>query len=131
MTQNGIRCSSPFVLLVLVVESLVLSLAWGATPTENNIHNSNNNDHVPEEDHERSLGGGEEEEPVKIDYNALSVAAMTLTLLLMVGFFRSRLDRAARNRPFFEAVLEGVYAERTCVRKIVFVCKGRCDRFVG
>jgi hypothetical protein len=51
--------------------------------------------------------------PVKIDYNALSVAAMTLTLILMVDFGRDRLDRAARQRPFFRAVLEGVYTECT------------------
>lgn len=50
---------------------------------------------------------------LKIDYNVLSVAAMTLALLLVVEFIRHRLDDAAQSRPFFRAVLEGVYAECT------------------
>jgi len=47
----------------------------------------------------------------KIDYNVLAVAAMTLVLILLVELIRHRLDHAAARRPFFQAVLEGVYAE--------------------
>ncbi len=60
--------------------------------------------------------------PYKIDYNVLSVAAMTLALIMMVEYLRHRLDHwahcAATNetpqqskQPIFRAVLEGVYAE--------------------
>ena len=59
----------------------------------------------------------------KIDYNVLSVAAMTLALIMMVEYFRHRLDHWAYQaattetpqqpkQPLFRAVLEGVYAER-------------------
>jgi hypothetical protein len=49
--------------------------------------------------------------PTRIDYSVLSVAVMTLGLIMMVEVFRHRLDHAAIGRPFFTAVLEGVYAE--------------------
>ena len=60
----------------------------------------------------------------KIDYNVLSVAAMTLALIMMVEYARHRLDRWAyqaattetpqqSKQPLFRAVLEGVYAECT------------------
>jgi hypothetical protein len=49
--------------------------------------------------------------PTRVDYSVLSVAVMTLGLIMMVEFFRHRLDHAATGRPFFTAVLEGVYAE--------------------
>jgi hypothetical protein len=49
--------------------------------------------------------------PTRIDYSVLSVAVMTLGLIMMVEVFRHRLDHAAMGRPFFTAVLEGVYAE--------------------
>jgi hypothetical protein len=61
----------------------------------------------------------------KIDYNVLSVAAMTLALIMMVEYVRHRLDHWAyqaattetpqqAKQPLFRAVLEGVYAERKC-----------------
>ena len=60
----------------------------------------------------------------KIDYNVLSVAAMTLALIMMVEYMRHRLDHWAyqaattetpqqSKQPLFRAVLEGVYAECT------------------
>jgi hypothetical protein len=49
--------------------------------------------------------------PTRIDYSVLSVAVMTLGLIMMVEVFRHRLDHAAMGRPFFTAVLGGVYAE--------------------
>ena len=64
----------------------------------------------------------------KIDYNVLSVAAMTLALIMMVEVVRHKLDHYAattstssqannnsssNNKIFFRAVLEGVYAECT------------------
>jgi hypothetical protein len=62
-------------------------------------------------DRGRFLGGEEEEGPTRIDYSVLSVAVMTLGLIMMVEVFRHRMDHAAMGRPFFTAVLEGVYAE--------------------
>jgi hypothetical protein len=49
----------------------------------------------------------------KVDYNVLSVAAMTLSLILFVEVIRHKLDHHASHRPFFRTVLEGVYAECT------------------
>jgi hypothetical protein len=51
----------------------------------------------------------EEEEP--LDYSVLSVAVMTLGLILCVELFRHHLDQGAMGRPFFKTVLEGVYSE--------------------
>ena len=59
----------------------------------------------------RRLPGGDE--PVRVDYSVLSVGVMTLGLILVVEVLRHRLDHAAVGRPFFKAVLEGVYSERT------------------
>ena len=64
--------------------------------------------------------------PYKIDYNVLSVAAMTLALIMMVEYVRHRLDHWAHvaattdtpqqsKQPIFRAVLEGVYAECKCI----------------
>jgi hypothetical protein len=58
----------------------------------------------------------------EIDYNVLSVAAMTLALIMMVEYIRHRLDHWAyqaattetpqqSKQPLYRAVLEGVYAE--------------------
>ena len=55
-------------------------------------------------------GGAEAE----IDYTVVSVGVMTLGLLLVVEFVRHSLDHAAIGRPFFKAVLEGVYSECKC-----------------
>jgi hypothetical protein len=52
-------------------------------------------------------------EKYKIDYNVLSVAAMTLGMIMMVEYMRHQLDHHAEHRPFFRVVLEGVYAECT------------------
>lgn len=48
---------------------------------------------------------------VRIDYSVLSVAVMTLGLIMIVEVFRHRLDHAAAHRPFSKAVLEGVNSE--------------------
>jgi hypothetical protein len=49
--------------------------------------------------------------PVKIDYSVLSVAVMTLGLIMIVEVIRHRIDHAALNKPFFQAVLNGVNSE--------------------
>ena len=46
-----------------------------------------------------------------LDYTVVSVAVSTLGLLLLVELIRHQLDHAAIGRPFFMAVLEGVYSE--------------------
>lgn len=49
--------------------------------------------------------------PVRIDYSVLSVAVMTLGLIMIVEVIRHRIDHAAINKPFFQAVLNGVNSE--------------------
>ena len=44
-------------------------------------------------------------------YGALSVAVLTLGLILIVEEVRHRLDHAAIGKPFFASVLDGVYRE--------------------
>jgi hypothetical protein len=61
-------------------------------------------------DHDRFLSASTDG-PSRIDYSVLSVTVMTLGLVMMVEVFRHRMDHAAMGRPFFTAVLEGVYAE--------------------
>lgn len=66
--------------------------------------------------HYRKLAPSSSEEgPTRIDYSVLSVAVMTLGLIMVVEVLRHRLDHAALHRPFFKAVLQGVYAECTYV----------------
>ena len=48
---------------------------------------------------------------IPLDYTVLSVAVITLGLILVVELIRHRLDVAATGRPFFKTVLEGVYRE--------------------
>ena len=61
-------------------------------------------------DHQhRLLAGGDE--PQELYYGTLSVAVLTLGLLLLVEACRRQLDRSAVNRPIFQAVLDGVYRE--------------------
>lgn len=48
-----------------------------------------------------------------MDYSVLSVAVMTLGLIMVVEVFIHRLDHAAEGRPYFTAVLENIYNERT------------------
>jgi hypothetical protein len=47
----------------------------------------------------------------RIDYSVLSVCVLTLGLILVVEVLRHRIDHAAIGRPFFKAVMEGVYSE--------------------
>lgn len=51
------------------------------------------------------------EEPDRSDYSIMSVAVMTLGLIMIIELLRHRLDHAAMGKPFFTAVLQGVYAE--------------------
>jgi hypothetical protein len=46
-----------------------------------------------------------------IDYGVLSVAALTLGLILVVEVVRHKLDHWAGNTKFYHAVLERVYEE--------------------
>jgi hypothetical protein len=71
--------------------------------------------HQSLDDWDRILGsasGGKDDAISKVDYNVMSVAAMTLALIMMVEYVRHQLDHHAEQKPFFRAVLEGVYAER-------------------
>jgi hypothetical protein len=73
---------------------------------------SHHHDDIHDEDFSRRfLGGGGGASLVKIDYNVLSVATMTLALIMMVEVLRHKLDHTAQHRPFFQAVLENIYAE--------------------
>lgn len=56
----------------------------------------------------RFLAGAE---TLPLDYTVLSVAVITLGLILVVELIRHRFDIAATGRPFFKTVLEGVYRE--------------------
>jgi hypothetical protein len=71
--------------------------------------------HQSLDDWDRILGsdsGGKDDAIIsKVDYNVMSVAAMTLALIMMVEYVRHQLDHHAEQKPFFRAVLEGVYAE--------------------
>ena len=57
-----------------------------------------------------AYGYGKEEE--ELDYTVLSVAVLTLGLILLVEVVRHRLDHEAKHRPFFKVVLETTYSER-------------------
>ena len=46
-----------------------------------------------------------------IDYTVLSVAVLTLGLILLVELARHKIDHMAHGRPFFKTVLEGVNSE--------------------
>lgn len=65
----------------------------------------------------RILAGEYEDKDVELDYTVLTVAVLTLGLLMVVEFARHKLDQAATGRPFFKTVLEGMYRE--C--KLLFV----------
>jgi len=57
----------------------------------------------------------EEEEKTsgyRVDYSVLSVAVMTLGLIMVVEVVLHNLDHAAHGRPYFTAVLENIYSER-------------------
>ena len=53
----------------------------------------------------------EKKDDGRMDYSALSVAVMTLGLIMVVEVLRHRLDHAAMGKPYFVAVLENIYAE--------------------
>ena len=61
----------------------------------------------------RFLKDDKAKDVVRVDYSVLSVGVMTLGLILVVEVLRHKIDHAATGRPFFKAVLEGVYSERT------------------
>eukprot|EP00977_Amphora_coffeiformis_P009509 scaffold2193_cov171-Amphora_coffeaeformis.AAC.15 len=48
----------------------------------------------------------------RVDYSVLSVAVMTLGLIMVVEVVLHNLDHAAHGRPYFTAVLENIYSER-------------------
>lgn len=60
-------------------------------------------------------------EAVRIDYSVLSVAVMTLGLIMMVELARHKLDHAAHHKPFLKAVLEGVYEELATLGIVEFL----------
>ena len=61
----------------------------------------------------RTLAYGKEKTVgYRMDYSVLSVAVMTLGLIMVVEVFIHRLDHAAHGRPYFTAVLENIYNER-------------------
>ena len=57
--------------------------------------------------HTRFLAGASQK-----DYTVLSVAVLTLGLILVVELIRHQVDHAATGRFFFKTVLDGVYRER-------------------
>eukprot|EP00934_Nitzschia_sp_Nitz4_P003479 Nitzschia sp. Nitz4//scaffold93_size78505//21682//26953//NITZ4_005417-RA/size78505-augustus-gene-0.48-mRNA-1//-1//CDS//3329560279//3469//frame0 len=61
------------------------------------------------DEHRRFLADYGEAEP--LDYTVLSVAVMTLGLILCVEVARHNLDHMAEHRPFFKTVLEATYSE--------------------
>lgn len=61
------------------------------------------------------------EEAVRIDYSVLSVAVMTLGLIMVVELGRHKLDHAAHHKPFLKAVLEGVYEELATLGIVEFL----------
>lgn len=54
----------------------------------------------------------EKAEESEMDYTVLSVAVMTLGMLMVVEVLIHKLDNAARGRPYFTAVLTNIYSER-------------------
>jgi hypothetical protein len=65
---------------------------------------------LPQQLWRRAAAGGDEYSD-QLDYTVLSVAVITLGLILIVELIRHRFDVAATGRPFFKSVLEGVYRE--------------------
>jgi hypothetical protein len=47
-----------------------------------------------------------------LDYSVLSVTVLTLGIVLVVEICKHKLDHVAIGKPFFQAVLHGVYGER-------------------
>ena len=56
--------------------------------------------------------GKEKTSGYRMDYSVLSVAVMTLGLIMVVEVFIHNLDHAAAGKPYFTAVLETMYSER-------------------
>lgn len=46
-----------------------------------------------------------------VNYTVVSVGIMTLGLIVVVELIRHQLDHVAIKRPFYKAVLQGVYSE--------------------
>ena len=55
----------------------------------------------------RYLAGGDP----NIDFTALSMAVVTMSLLMIVAILRHKIDHLARGKEFFENVLEAAYHE--------------------
>ncbi|KAL7555715.1 hypothetical protein ACA910_009880 [Epithemia clementina (nom. ined.)] len=68
----------------------------------------------------RFLAEKDKKEAGRMDYSALSVAVMTLGLILVVEVLRHRLDHWALGRPYCMAVLENIYAELTTLGIVEF-----------
>ena len=56
----------------------------------------------------RNLAGGDA--PI-IDYTALAMAVVAMSLLMIVAVVRHKIDQIAQGKEFFENVLEAVYHE--------------------
>jgi hypothetical protein len=54
----------------------------------------------------------------RIDCSVSSVGVMTLGLILVVELLRHRIEHTAAGKPFFQAVLEGVYSECKFARSL-------------
>ncbi|GAX10661.1 hypothetical protein FisN_14Lh170 [Fistulifera solaris] len=61
-----------------------------------------------------------DEDPL-VEYGALSVGVMTLGLILLVEVLRHKIDHEAHGRPFFQAVLSGVYSELATLGIVEFM----------
>jgi len=66
-------------------------------------------------------GGYKAKDAVRIDYSVLSVAVMTLGLIMIVELARHKLDHVAHHKPFLKAVLEGVYEELATLGIVEFL----------
>ena len=71
----------------------------------------------------RFLAKGKEEKTsgYRVDYSVLSVAVMTLGLIMVVEVVLHNLDHAAHGRPYFTAVLENIYTERKQAESTMFL----------
>ena len=58
----------------------------------------------------RNLAGAKYRRP--FDYSILAVGIITLALLICAEALKHHLDHAAKGRPFFHSVLDGVKEER-------------------
>ncbi|GKY98101.1 hypothetical protein MPSEU_000767900 [Mayamaea pseudoterrestris] len=61
------------------------------------------------------------EDSLQADYSVLGVLVMTLGLIIVVEVIRHYLDLKAKGRPFFQAVLHGVYTELSTLGMVELV----------